>query len=415
MSFCTVPPSVAPRHPLLLGDDQVEGEEDGGGGVDGHRGGDPVERNLVEQAAHVGDGVDGDADPADLAAGHRVVGVEADLGGQVEGHGEAGGALLEQVAVAAVGLGGGRVAGVLAHGPQPLAVHLAIEAAGERVGAGVAELALVAVGLAGGGGVLRPVERRHRDLGPRGAGAVRVRRPLLGLRGVRGLDVRGHTGIIGAEAVRPGRGVRSGLGRAGGWGRWRAGWSGRGSTPRAGRGWRGWPGWVRGRGAAPGKGRSRGAPGRCAPRIRALELRSCVGPPAHLAPVLASHTSLPASGPTARERPHPFPGTAPRPATERPASGQGQPREGPGEEGWTPPFETAAARPGSSSNHRRTLSLSKGGGPDTGGGSGISGHLEKRDPRGHGRRGAGGEGRPGGPGRAHGQPDRRRRAVASPP
>ena len=42
----------------------------------------------------------GDADPADLARGVRVVGVVADLGRQVEGDGEARGAALEQVAVA---------------------------------------------------------------------------------------------------------------------------------------------------------------------------------------------------------------------------------------------------------------------------------------------------------------------------
>ena len=59
-----------------------------------------------------------------------VVGVVADLGGQVEGHGEAGGSLLEQVAVAPVGLGGGAEARVLAHGPEPAPV------AGRRGGRG---------------------------------------------------------------------------------------------------------------------------------------------------------------------------------------------------------------------------------------------------------------------------------------
>ena len=44
-------------------------------------------------------------DLADLAAGHRVVGVVAHLGGQVEGHAEPALPLLEQVAEAAVGLG----------------------------------------------------------------------------------------------------------------------------------------------------------------------------------------------------------------------------------------------------------------------------------------------------------------------
>ena len=66
-----------------------------------------------------------------------------ELGGQVEGHREAGGALGEQVAVALVGLLRGGVAGVLAHRPGLLAVHLAVHAA--RVGevAGLAQVELL--------------------------------------------------------------------------------------------------------------------------------------------------------------------------------------------------------------------------------------------------------------------------------
>ena len=56
------------------------------GGVDGHRGGDVVERDAGEEAFHVFDGVDGDADLADFAEGHGMVGVVADLGRQIEGH-----------------------------------------------------------------------------------------------------------------------------------------------------------------------------------------------------------------------------------------------------------------------------------------------------------------------------------------
>ena len=133
-----------------------------------------------------------------------------------------------------------------------------------------------------------------------------------------------------------------------------AGWLGGGSTPR-GRGGAGWPGWVRGR----GRRRGRGAPE--ARRVAALPdsgagasvLR---GPPAHLAPALLSRTPRPATEPIARERPHPFPGATPRPATARPASDQGQPR-GPGA-AWgsdLPPFETAAWAASSG--------LSVGGGP----------------------------------------------------
>jgi hypothetical protein len=67
----------------------------------------------VEQDLGVGEGVDRDADPADLLAHLGVVGVVAALGGQVERHRQPGAALLQQVAVAAVGLLGGAEAGVL--------------------------------------------------------------------------------------------------------------------------------------------------------------------------------------------------------------------------------------------------------------------------------------------------------------
>ena len=89
---------------VRVGDGDVEREQDAGGRVDGHRGGDVVEGDAVEEALHVFDGVDGDADLADFAEGHGVVGVVADLRGQIEGDGEAGGPVGEQEFVAAVGL-----------------------------------------------------------------------------------------------------------------------------------------------------------------------------------------------------------------------------------------------------------------------------------------------------------------------
>ena len=74
-----------------------------------------------------------------------MIGVVADLGGEVEGDGEPGLSLLKEVVVAAVALVGGAKAGVLAHGPEAAAVHVRLHAAGERILAGKAKLALVMV------------------------------------------------------------------------------------------------------------------------------------------------------------------------------------------------------------------------------------------------------------------------------
>ena len=71
--------------PVLLGHQLVEEQQDGRGGVDGHRGGDLVERQAGQQQAHVGQRVDGHPDLAHLALGPGMVGVVAHLGGQVEG------------------------------------------------------------------------------------------------------------------------------------------------------------------------------------------------------------------------------------------------------------------------------------------------------------------------------------------
>ena len=137
--------------------------QDGGGGVDRHRGADLVERDAVEHLFHVGERVDGDADLADLGVGDRVVGVVADLRRQVEGDGEAGLALREQELEALVGLLGGAEAGVLAHGPEAAAVHGRLDAAREGVLAGVAEVAVVVE--------VGDVERRVEALDGDGAGA----------------------------------------------------------------------------------------------------------------------------------------------------------------------------------------------------------------------------------------------------
>ena len=72
-------------------------------------------------------------------AADGVVGIETQLGRQIEGDREAHDALLDKVPVAPVGLRGRPEAGVLPHRPQPLGVHAPIDAARERVAAGLAQ------------------------------------------------------------------------------------------------------------------------------------------------------------------------------------------------------------------------------------------------------------------------------------
>ena len=71
-------------------------------------------------------------------SGHGMVGVVADLGGKIEGDGQAGRPLASRIFVAAVGFLGIAHAGVLAHGPEAAAVHGGLDAAGVGILAGVA-------------------------------------------------------------------------------------------------------------------------------------------------------------------------------------------------------------------------------------------------------------------------------------
>ena len=132
-SFWMVPVSAGGGDALLLGDELVQQQQQRGGSVDRHRGRHLVERDAVEQHPHVLDRVDRHADLADLAVGDRGVGVVAHLGRQVEGHGQPGRAVRDQLVVARVGLGRGAEPGVLAHRPGPAGVHRGVDAAGVGV------------------------------------------------------------------------------------------------------------------------------------------------------------------------------------------------------------------------------------------------------------------------------------------
>jgi hypothetical protein len=88
---------------LLACDGDVETKERRSRGVDRHRGRDGVERNAVEESLHVCERVDGDADFADLRRRQQVVGIESDLRREIEGDGEAGRAVCEQIFITRVG------------------------------------------------------------------------------------------------------------------------------------------------------------------------------------------------------------------------------------------------------------------------------------------------------------------------
>ena len=121
-------------HALALAHQAVEQQQHGGRRVDGHAGRDVAQRDAIEHPRHVVHRVDGHAHATHLAKRTRVVGVHAQLGGQVEGHRQAGRAVCQQVAEPLVGLFRSGETRVLARGPRPLAVHGLVGPAGERVG-----------------------------------------------------------------------------------------------------------------------------------------------------------------------------------------------------------------------------------------------------------------------------------------
>ena len=137
---------LLPAHPLPLGDQLVQEQEQRCGRVDRHRGRHLAERNAGEHELHVGERVDRHAGPADLPGAARVVRVVAQLRGEVERDRKARLAALEQVAEARVRLLGRAEAGVLADRPRPSAVHVRVRPARERELARRLELDLAEIG-----------------------------------------------------------------------------------------------------------------------------------------------------------------------------------------------------------------------------------------------------------------------------
>ncbi len=127
-----VPESLVRRHALLLAGDDEQREHRQHRAVHGHGHRDLVERDAVEQSAHVVDGIDGDARHADIAGDARMIRIVAAMGGEVEGDGDALLAAGEVAAVEGVGILGGGEARILADGPGPLHIHGGVGAAQER-------------------------------------------------------------------------------------------------------------------------------------------------------------------------------------------------------------------------------------------------------------------------------------------
>ena len=124
----------------FLGHGQVEGEHDGGRGVDRHGHAALADRDAVEQHLHVFDRVDRDTDFSDRTGRLRRVRVIADLRGQVEGDGERLFVQVQQVFEALVGFLRRSEPRVGPDGPGPGAVHRGVDAARERRFAGKAQV-----------------------------------------------------------------------------------------------------------------------------------------------------------------------------------------------------------------------------------------------------------------------------------
>ena len=118
---------IPSKHCLLLGNDLVHRQQPHSGGVDGHRGVHPRQRDVRKERPHVADVRDRHADLADLTAGQHMVGVITGLRWKVERDREAGLPLGQVAPEELVARGGTGVAGIRAHDPHRVpvgAVHI---------------------------------------------------------------------------------------------------------------------------------------------------------------------------------------------------------------------------------------------------------------------------------------------------
>jgi hypothetical protein len=129
--------------PLFLGHHDVHGQQDGGRSIDGHGSGNFFQRDLVEKGFHVPQRVDGHPYLSHLSLGQRMIGIVADLGRQVKGHGEAGLAVFQEVTVTPVRILSGPEPRILAHGPEAAPVHGGLDAAGVREFSGYVQVSRI--------------------------------------------------------------------------------------------------------------------------------------------------------------------------------------------------------------------------------------------------------------------------------
>jgi hypothetical protein len=123
------------RHAAFLGGHHVVGEHDRRGRVDRHRHAHLPQVDAAEEGPHVVERVYRDPLAADLAQRERGVRVMPHERRHIEGGGQPGLAVVEQVAEALIGVLGATEARELAHRPQPPAVHRGIDATREGKGA----------------------------------------------------------------------------------------------------------------------------------------------------------------------------------------------------------------------------------------------------------------------------------------
>ncbi len=176
------------RHALLLGGDDVAGQDRQDRAVHRHRHAHFVERDAGEQDFHVLDRIDRHTGLADVARDPRMVAVVAAMGGEIEGDRQPHLPGREVFAIEMVRVLGGRKARILPDRPRPVGVHRRPRAtqigreAGHRVfqriagrgdrleiGGGVERLESDALG----GGAVEAGERLALELGLREPGPIR--------------------------------------------------------------------------------------------------------------------------------------------------------------------------------------------------------------------------------------------------